>query len=510
MVFSVIGWTIIHSLWQCLGLFAGLKLVLGLVDLRRSDLRYGAALGALGLAVVGVLGTFVWEWRAFVPAAAVGGFGAVAPVVGVKGIVSVEGAGPGYSVFSWLTKISPYLTMGWITGVLFYTGRLVLSGMAVRRVRRLPGMPDAAVEGMLEGLRLRMGVLRPVRLLITDRVAEPMTFGFLRAVVVLPLSYVSQVPAEQLEMILAHELAHIRRRDYLVNIVQSVFDALLFFNPFFRTLSTIVREEREYRCDDLAAFVAGDRRAMAVTLTNLGLLEKGLALGLFAAPKRKSLYRRVMRLIEPSGRPVLSVRAALLGCFGALAVVAVLTQCSRSVMAQTALPVKGDQLNQLYNDNQAGYKEQVFSYSKAGQLHDILLVRTQDEKTPVFAYYDGRLLSPMELEKLLEVVQDQRKMVYLIRFDGKKGDSMKVQHGSRDSVKFVRLDSVKLEVNHAMEQYKIDVQGIPDAVRLHEVVTKIVTEQVYTPEQRSELMDLLQKRGVDAIKVEGAPNPPPR
>jgi beta-lactamase regulating signal transducer with metallopeptidase domain len=494
-------------MWQCLGLFAGLKLVLGVVDLRRSDLRYGAALGALGLAVAGVLGTFVWEWRAFVPAAAVGGFGAVAPIVGVKGVVLVEGVGPGYPVFSWLTKISPYLTMGWIVGVLFYTGRLVLSGMAVRRVRRLPGMPDAAVEGLLEGLRIRMGVGRPVRLLITDRVAEPMTFGFLRAVVVLPLSYISQVPAGQLEMILAHEMAHIRRRDYLVNIVQSVFDALLFFNPFFRTLSTIVREEREYRCDDLAAFVAGDRRAMAVTLTNLGLLEKGLVLGLSAAPARKSLYRRVTRLIEPSGRPVLSVRAALLSCFGALAVVAVLTQCSRSVMAQAALPVKGDRLNQLYTDNQAGYKEQVFTYSKGGQSHDILLVRTTDEKTPVFAYHDGRLLSPAELEKLMEVVQDQRKMVYVITLDGKKNDSLKLAKRPRDSVKYLILDSVKLEVNHAMEQYKIEVQGIPSAVRLHEVVTKIVTERVYTPEQRSELMDLLQKRGLDAIKVEGAPDP---
>jgi len=496
----------IHSLWQGLGFFAALKVVLGFVDVRRSEFRYSAALGVLGLAVLGVLGTFVWEWRAIVPSAVAGGFGGVAPVVGGKGVAWVENVGTGYPAFAWLTKISPYLAMGWVAGVSFYIVRLMFSGVELRRIRRLAGVPDATVEALLEGLRVRLGVERPVRLLITDRVAEPMTFGFLRAVVALPLSYIGQVPAEQLEMILAHEMAHIRRRDYLVNIVQSVFDALLFFNPFFRMISAMVREEREYRCDDLAAFVAGDRRVMAVTLTNLGLLKKGLALGLSAAPERRSFYRRVTRLIEPSGRPALSVRAALLSCFGALAVVAVLTQCSRSVMAQAALPVKGDRLNQLYTDNQAGYKEQVFVYDKAGQSHDILLVRTVDEKTPVFAYHDGRLLSPTELEQLMEVVHDQRKMIFITRFDGIKSDSLKIRNQRKDAVKIIHLDSVKSEVKQAMEQYRIELQGIPSAVRLHEVVTKIVTERIYTPEQRSELMELLRKRGVDAVKIEGMPS----
>jgi beta-lactamase regulating signal transducer with metallopeptidase domain len=404
-------------------------------------------------------------------------------------------------VLAALAKMCPYLTIGWIVGVLFFTGRMMLSGIALRRVRRLPGMPDVPTEGMLEGLRIRMGVLRPVRLLITDGVSEPMTFGFFRAVVVLPFSYVSQVPAEQLEMILAHEIAHIRRRDYLVNIVQTIFDALLFFNPFFRIISEAVREEREYRCDDLAAGVSGDRRTMAIALTNLGLVKSGLALGLSVKARRKSFYRRVMRLIEPGDRPVLSVRVALLSCFGALAVVAVLTQCSRSVMGVSALPVKGDRLYQLYTDNQAGYKEQVFDYTKGGQTHDILLVRTVDAKTPVFAYHDGRLLSASEMEQLMEVVQDQRKMVYFLKVKGK--DNALLPLGSRDSVKFVHFDSVTLQVHKAMIEYAKEEKDIPTAVRLHEVVTKIVTERVYTAEERSELMALLHKRQAGEITVTG-------
>lgn len=501
MVFSVIGWTIIHSLWQCLGLLAGLKLFLGMTDMRWSRLRYDLALGVMGLALLGVLGTFVWEWRSLAGVRVAAGGEGVQLAWGVATGAVVEGGATESTVLAWLAKMCPYLTMGWIVGVLFYTGRLVLSGIALRRVRRLPGMPDVAVEGMLEGLRVRMGVLRPVRLLITDRVSEPMTFGFLRAVVVLPVSYVSQVPAEQLEMILAHEIAHIRRRDYLVNIVQNVVDALLFFNPFFRMISTMVREEREYRCDDLAAQASGDQRTMAMALTNLGLVKNGLALGLSVAPERTTFYRRVMRLIEPADRPVLSVRAALLSCFGALAVVAVLTQCSRSVIGQSALPVKGDRLYQVYTDNQAGYKEQVYDYTKGGQTHDILLVRTQDEKTPVFAYHDGRLLSANELEHLMEVVQDQRKMVFFIRAKGKNNDSLPLGNGSGDTVKYVHFDSVKFQVNEAMVQYFKEAGDIPIAVRLHEVVTKIVTERVYTQDERRELMDLLKRRRVDEIRI---------
>ena len=206
MLFSVIGWTIIHSLWQCLGLLAALKLFLGLVDVRRS--------GAL----------------------VVGG-GAAGPLANGAGVVSAGGSMKDFGPLTWLATACPYLTVGWVLGVVFYGGRLVLGSVELRQLKRSPGVADTGVEAIFEDLRMRMGVVRPLRLLITERVKEPMTFGVLRAVVVLPLAYVSQAPAEQLEMILAHELAHIRRRDYLINLLQHVFDALLFFNPCYRMIS---------------------------------------------------------------------------------------------------------------------------------------------------------------------------------------------------------------------------------------------------------------------------------
>lgn len=145
MVFSVIGWTIIHSLWQCLGLLAGLKLFLAFFDVRRSRVRYAAVVGVLGLAVVGVLGTLVWEWRAFVPGSLVSGTaaggGAIAPVVGAA---SAQGGVRGYGALAFLARACPYLTVGWVLGVVIFGGRLVLSGLELRRLRRSIGVPDAA------------------------------------------------------------------------------------------------------------------------------------------------------------------------------------------------------------------------------------------------------------------------------------------------------------------------------------------------------------------------------
>src|SRR3984957_6783124 len=298
-LFRVIGWTIIHSLWQCLGLLALLKVFLVFTPMRRSRLRYVVAIAVLGSTVLGGLFTFMWEYRVLDSVRVGAGLGRVVTAGAVTvGADAVKGplAGP----VGWLEvlgRLSPWLAVGWLFGIAFFSGRLLYSGYERRRLRRCPCLPDGGTSDLLARLRVKMGLRQTVRLIVTDRVSEPLTFGLLKAVVLLPLHYVSQVPAGQLELILAHELAHIGRRDYLVNLCQSVCDAVFFFNPFFRVLSGIVRNEREYCCDDLATGVGGDARLMAVALTNLKLMVRHPSLSLSAAPVRSGFYRRVSRLI---------------------------------------------------------------------------------------------------------------------------------------------------------------------------------------------------------------------
>jgi hypothetical protein len=409
-----------------------------------------------------------------------------------------------------LGRLSPWLATGWLFGMAILSVRLFYSGYSLGRLRLLPGMPDEGASDLLARLRMKMGLRQPVRLIVSDRVSEPLTFGLLKAVVVLPLHYVSQVPADQLEMVLAHELAHIRRRDYLVNLCQSVFDAVFFFNPFYRVLSGIVRDEREYCCDDRAAGIGGDGRLMALALTNLKLRTRHPGLGLSAAPVRSGFYRRVSRLIEPGERAVVSVRGAMAGLLGAAVLVLVLTQCSRDVMSRNALSGTPESMEQVLTDNQAGYKEQVFYFKQAGGDHELFLVSTQDKQEPLYGYVDGMRVEQATLDPYVVAIKRGRERVISVRV-GEKTDSTAILYLMADSVEKamkvklaagenvsklkVKLDEIDgREVTLAMEQYKITVKYIPLEVKQHDLLTRIVVNGEYTPEDRAALRELIRQR----------------
>jgi bla regulator protein blaR1 len=516
-LFRVIGWTIIHSLWQCLGLLALLKVFLLFTPMRRSRLRYVVAIALLGSAVLSGLFTFMWEYRVLDGAGVRAGLGravaAGAVTVGADTLKAPLAGSMGW--LGVLGRLSPWLAVGWLFGIAFFSGRLLYSGYALRRLRRLPGLPDGGASDLLARLRLKMGLRQTVRLIVTDRVSEPLTFGLLKAVVVLPLHYVSQVPAGQLELILAHELAHIRRRDYLVNLCQSVCDALFFFNPFFRVLSGIVRNEREYCCDDLATGVGGDGRLMAVALTNLKLMVRHPGLGLSAAPVRSGFYRRVSRLIEPQGPRAVSVRGALAGLLGAAVLVLVLTQCSRSVVGQDAVTAAPESMEQVLTDNQAGYKEQVFYFKQAGSDHELFLVSTVDKQEPLYGYVDGVRVEQSGLAPYVVAIKRAREVVTIrvrdVHIGESRSDSVVLLYVMADSVeKAMKVkmaagqnisglkeerDSIdQRQVVLSMLQYKDDIKTIPIGVKQHEVLTRIIVNNAYSPADQAEVRELIRQR----------------
>jgi len=163
----------------------------------------------------------------------------------------------------------------------------------------------------------QLGISRAVRVLRSVAVDGPMVIGYLKPVVLIPVSAVTGLPARQLECILAHELAHIWRRDYLVNILQIVAETLLFFHPAVWWVSRQIRAERENCCDDIAVQLAGDRFAYAralVDLEELRLASPRLALGAGDGP----LLRRVQRLVGGPDMSMYSSRNLLVGTLAAM------------------------------------------------------------------------------------------------------------------------------------------------------------------------------------------------
>jgi Zn-dependent protease with chaperone function len=231
-----LGWTLIQFLWQgtvIAILFAGVRVLAG-----RSvtvHARYILSCCVLGIMVAVPVVTF------FVRPAA-------PPLT----------SWPLPSPDSWHTFL-PWLVAAWFSGVLVLTVRLI-GGWRVAARLRSTGVRPAQPEWhqRLETLISRVGVSRPVQLLISPLVEVPTVVGWLKPVILAPVGALTGLPPSHVEALLAHELAHIRRYDYLVNMLQSIAEAVLFYHPAVWWISGQVRAERELCCDDIAVQASGD------------------------------------------------------------------------------------------------------------------------------------------------------------------------------------------------------------------------------------------------------------
>jgi TonB family protein len=157
----------------------------------------------------------------------------------------------------------------WSLGVLLFSLRLVWASRQVSALRRQAKPAEGALLAMVEDLRERLRLARPVRTLVSAVADCPSVVGWLRPVVLLPAATILGLTQQQLEAVLAHELAHILRYDYLVNMLQTVVETLLFYHPAVWWASARIRQERELCCDDLAVESCGDALGYARALTRL-------------------------------------------------------------------------------------------------------------------------------------------------------------------------------------------------------------------------------------------------
>ena len=304
------GWMLVHFLWE--GAVVALLLGLVLQAMRRcsAQARYVVACAGMALLVLAPIVTFVslagsgWD-------AAPGQ--SLAPVRKISALAGGGSSGPSEmyrlyvgerSAMPWwaqtLDGAMPMLVMGWACGVVLLSLRL---GLGWWGMRRLVGQGTPLDEGWLERLARvagQLGVSRSVRLWRTAAGDTPMTLGWLRPVILLPAGCLLGLSTGQLEALVAHELAHIRRHDYLVNLLQSVAETLLFYHPAVWWVSAQMRREREHACDDLAVAACGDALSYAQALASLEAL-RAAGPGVFAlAASDGPLLARIRRIV---GRP---------------------------------------------------------------------------------------------------------------------------------------------------------------------------------------------------------------
>ena len=323
---SQVGWAVLHSLWQ--GALIGLAFGLARLVLRRrsANARYLAGCLSLGLLLAGPVATVLVQTG---PPRLTGH--PTPTAIGLHVPVSVGSAVTPYSTGSFtawrpdfLERLAPVLAAIWIAGVGLSAARLAQGSLRVRRIRGGSNEPaDPEWVETFNDLRCRLRVTRPVKLLKSALVEVPTVVGWLRPVILLPLASLGGLTPTQLEAILAHELAHVRRLDYLVNTFQCLVETLMFYHPIAWWISGCIREERENCCDDLVVQVCGDRLAYARALAVLEGFRAGLP-GWALAATGGSLLNRIRRLLgdscEQGSTTVRHVSGLALVCVGLLVI----------------------------------------------------------------------------------------------------------------------------------------------------------------------------------------------
>jgi beta-lactamase regulating signal transducer with metallopeptidase domain len=316
-IFQALGWTLIHFIWE--GALIAIIYASVRVLLRRStaNVRYAAACIAMLVmltapAVTIFVVTRVQEPLLSEPAAIVtnsqtASESALATSDQLAtGFVASEvepaSAPQASPMKQWaadqLPRAMPWFLGLWFLGVLLLSLRFAGGLVTAQRLKRVETSPTGLLwQEKLRALSARLRVSRPVRLCESALVEVPTVIGWLRPVILIPLSAVSGLSAEQLEALLAHELAHIRRCDYLVNLIQTTIETLLFYHPAVWWVSRQVREEREHCCDDLAVAACGDVLTYARALAALEQL-RVVVPHLAVAASGGSLLVRIQRLIR--------------------------------------------------------------------------------------------------------------------------------------------------------------------------------------------------------------------
>jgi beta-lactamase regulating signal transducer with metallopeptidase domain len=306
---QAIGWALLHFVWQ--GTLIGVLTALALAALRKgaADVRYVVAAIGLSLMVTLPAVTAIQLWRsATLPSPSivtrdttVHVFPASTARPGrVIGDRTVSEAAPSGSRMLESIRIEPWLPMlvlTWLTGVVILSLRLMSSWVWVQRIKTHGTSPAAdGWDHIAERLCRRLHIARRVRLLESTIVDVPTVIGWMKPVILMPASALAGLNPHQLEAILAHELAHIRRHDYLVNLLQTVVETLLFYHPAVWWLSGRIRAERENCCDDLAVSLCGDPYTYAQALADLEELRTpGRPFAMAASGG--SLVQRVRRLL---------------------------------------------------------------------------------------------------------------------------------------------------------------------------------------------------------------------
>jgi beta-lactamase regulating signal transducer with metallopeptidase domain len=328
-----LGWTLLHFCWQAGAIALVYWLAETALSKARSQTRYVLALAALLMMLIAALATFTYEESTNRPdsriPSAVSFLTARTAVdaSGLAGQIDIDALASSNRPSQWpMPSLLTWLDMAWLAGVACLSMRTLVGLQMIRRLRRrsLMKAPEA-VRVNFSIICRRLGISRKVRLRVAEHIQGPFAMGVFRTMILLPASALVALTPEQLEVVLMHELAHVRRADYFWNLMQRAIETLFFFHPAVWWVGKKLRQERELCCDDMAVQLCSDPLVYATALLRLEeqrCQRPTLAMALDGNRPLSSLRMRIARVLgetlaeqerrELTPLPVVAICAALL------------------------------------------------------------------------------------------------------------------------------------------------------------------------------------------------------
>ena len=298
--FDILGYTLLHSLWQALLITIIVVVTLRIIPSKFSEIRYAiASLGLLAMIILSA-GTFIYLSASSSADLALDPVDVqvVSDIYMPATIIVSEYI---YVAQLFIASKMPLFMMIWMVGMSILFLRIVIGLAGVQRLREGSLPLDNKWSVYVQKLSEKLQIERLVTLAESAAIEAPVVIGYFKPFILIPVGMCTSLSTAQLETIFIHELMHIRRRDYLVNVIQSFVEAIYFFNPFIWAISKIVKNEREHCCDDAVVQLHGNVREYAIALARLEEVRLSkISLSLPLTGSRNQLMNRIKRLMEKS------------------------------------------------------------------------------------------------------------------------------------------------------------------------------------------------------------------
>jgi len=288
---KALGWTFVHSLWQIALTGLVLYIILRLIPSRSAQVRYTISTMAIWMIVIMSLSTFI----IMLP-----GNGNITEIKGQVVLVQTTTTlSLAQRISIWLESYMPMMLTIWLGGVMILLIRLLFSLGWVNHMRATSTVSfeiQKTLDDIIQRLQLNFNPVAAE----SNHVSSPVTIGHLKPLILFPVGIINQLTPQEVEAVLTHELAHIVRRDYLSNLVQSFIETLFYYHPVIWWISGVVRTERENRADDLAISWCGDHLGYAKALMTVQEMEVQhrplLAIGF--ASRKGAMLARIQRILH--------------------------------------------------------------------------------------------------------------------------------------------------------------------------------------------------------------------